>query len=353
MIQYASKHINEVDKFLLIVSGDILSLLLDDPIYNYPQVKTIYVYYSNDHDLERDKNAYQIKYAKLRFFHENVKTQIIGKLMVDYAINSPRSIEHETLDSAVSSIEQRISTKLSNIVSCHSPKSNRLSNTTTHNYSIRTMEEISSHSICSKCKLVFRESYQFNCGHRTCESCTSFINNQRVCLTCFEVSSWQNIQSDRGFSRDIQQKLISCSMCTWVGSSEIYQQHIDQQHYNSESKAVLVDAYTQLYEQNNLDQTVDTSGTQQDTMSNVFSSSCSIFLPHHSSMTNNQQQIHSIIRHNHILFQTLAQSLSINYDFIAQERRSIQRILDDALSTSYCGEYIWKITDIQQKIGIY
>ncbi|CAF3439554.1 unnamed protein product [Rotaria sp. Silwood2] len=296
MIDYVYKNISQVDKFLLIAPGDILKILLDYPIYLFPQVIYVYAYYDNANNLERDKNFYQKEYPKIKFVHErNAETQIFEKLMVNHAISSLRLIERETLNSVVSSMEQRISTKRSNAASCHSKKPKILS--------------VATDCICPYCKLIFREPYQLNCGHRCCESCINFTDNKMICLTCSEVSTNENIRSDRGFSIDMQQQSISCSICTWVGSLVLYQ-----------------------YDHSNLGQTVNKSGIQQEILLNIFSPSCTIFLPHYSSTINDQH------------------CNNINFDIIAQELKSIQQTLDSALSTSYCGAYIWKINNIRQKI---
>ncbi|CAF1200895.1 unnamed protein product [Rotaria sordida] len=276
--------------------------------------------------------------------------------MVDDAISSSGPVEREILNDAVSSMEQRINTKRSNTASWHSPKSKWLPTTTTHDYSVKNIEEIPSHFICPYCKLVFREPYQLVCGHQACQSCINFTNNEMICLICSEVSSKENIRLDHDFSRKVQQKLISCSICDWIGSLTIYQQHIDQQHHNIESKAMMIDVHTQQYDHSNLIQHVNKSETQQEILSNVFSSSCSMLLPHNSSTINNQQQSHNIIRHNHRLLETidvvLSPDLKISYDLLAQELWPMKQASDNALRTSDCGTYRWKISDVQKKIGI-
>ncbi|CAF4579789.1 unnamed protein product, partial [Rotaria sp. Silwood2] len=86
------------------------------------------------------------------------------------------------------------------------------------------------------------------------------------------------------------------------------------------------------YDHSNLGQTVNKSGIQQEILLNIFSPSCTIFLPHYSSTINDQH------------------CNNINFDIIAQELKSIQQTLDSTLSTSYCGAYTWKINNIRQKI---
>ncbi|CAF4257977.1 unnamed protein product, partial [Rotaria sordida] len=91
---------------------------------------------------------------------------------------------------------------------------------------------------------------------------------------------------------------------------------------------------------------------------------------HVNILINNQQSNPNVIRDSHTLLQTharnfsslkvssetnigLANALKINYDLLAQELWSIKRIVDDPIPTSYCGRYIWKITNVQERIGIY
>ncbi|CAF1228796.1 unnamed protein product [Rotaria sordida] len=217
-----------------------------------------------------------------------------------------------------------------------------------------------------------------------------------TCLTCCEVSSKENIRSDRSFYLDMQKQSISCSICTWIGSLAFYRKHIDQNHNYRESIGTTTNVYTKQSDQGNRSKSVNNIEACQEIMSDIFSSSCSIFLPQNSSMindqhcirlsqiqeiirslsnhlnilTNDQQSTHNVIRDSHTLLQIharnfsslkvssetnigLANALKINYDLLAQELWSIKRIVDDPIPTSYCGRYIWKITNVQERIGIY
>ncbi|CAF4791113.1 unnamed protein product, partial [Rotaria sp. Silwood1] len=380
---------------LVVVSSDALKILLNDQIYDFPQVELIYVYYDNDSDFERDKNAYQIKYSKIQFIHERkVETQIVEGIMADHAISPSRPIEHETIHDVASSIEQRIIAKRSNTNSRHSPEPKRLSMITTHDYFVNNIKEIPSIYMCPFCKLIFRDPYQLNCGHHACESCINLTNNKMICSICSRVSSRENIRPDRDFLIEMQKKLISCSMCTWSGSLELYQEHIGQKHHDRESTIATTDIYTQQSDQHNCGKPVNKAETHEEIQLNVFPPSCTIFLPHNSNtindqhyiglgqiqeiicslsnhlniLINNQQQIHTVNHHSHTLLQTLAHNcsslkascetnatlandLKINYDLLTQEVWSIKQILDDALPTSYCGRYIWKISNVQEKIA--
>ncbi|CAF4886867.1 unnamed protein product [Rotaria sp. Silwood1] len=395
LINHLCKNITKVDKFILVVSSDALKILLNDQIYDFPQVELIYVYYDNDSDFERDKNAYQIKYSKIQFIHERkVETQIVEGIMADHAISPSRPIEHETIHDVASSIEQRIIAKRSNTNSRHSPEPKRLSMITTHDYFVNNIKEIPSIYMCPFCKLIFRDPYQLNCGHHACESCINLTNNKMICSICSKVSTRENIRPDRDFLIEMQKKLISCSMCTWSGSLELYQEHIGQKHHDRESTIATTDIYTQQSDQHNCGKPVNKAETHEEIQLNVFPPSCTIFVPHNSNtindqhyielcqiqdimcslsnhlniLINNQQQIHTVNHHSHTLLQTLAHNcsslkpscetnatlandLKINYDLLTQEVWSIKQILDDALPTSYCGRYIWKISNVQEKIA--
>ncbi|CAF1200930.1 unnamed protein product [Rotaria sordida] len=265
---------------------------------------------------------------------------------------------------------------------------------TTHDYSVKNIGEIPSNYICPFCKLIFHKPYQLNCGHRICKSCINFTNNEITCLTCYEVSSKENIRSDRGFYLDMEKQSISCSICTWIGSLAFYRKHIDQNHNYRESIGTTTNVYTKQSDQSNRSKLVNNIEACQEIMSDIFSSSCSIFLPQNSStsndqhcirlsqiqemirslsnhlniLINDQQSSHNLIRDSHTLLQTharnftslkasaeinigLANALKINYDLLAQELWSIKRIVDDPIPTSYCGRYIWKITNVQERIA--
>ncbi|CAF4506924.1 unnamed protein product [Rotaria sp. Silwood2] len=227
LINHLCKNITKINKFVLVISGDVLKILLDDKIHDFPQVEVIYVYYDNESNLEQDKNDYQTKYPKIQFIYEkDVETQIAEKIIVDHAISSPKSIERETIYGVASTIEQRISAKRSNTNSRHSLESKRLSIMKTHDNSVKNISQIPCTYICPVCKLIFRDPYQLNCGHRCCESCINFTNKEIICITCSEVSTNENIRFDRGFSRDMQQQTISCSVCTWIDAESERQKSI-------------------------------------------------------------------------------------------------------------------------------
>ncbi|CAF2800088.1 unnamed protein product [Rotaria sp. Silwood2] len=171
LINHLCTNITKINKFVLVISGDVLKILLDDKIHDFPQVEVIYVYYDNESNLEQDKNDYQTKYPKIQFIYEkDVERQIAEKIIVDHAISSPKSIERETIYGVASTIEQRISAKRSNTNSRHSLESKRLSIMKTHDNSVKNISQIPCTYICPVCKLIFRDPYQLNCGHRCCES---------------------------------------------------------------------------------------------------------------------------------------------------------------------------------------
>ncbi|CAF1292199.1 unnamed protein product [Rotaria sordida] len=101
-------------------------------------------------------------------------------------------------------------------------------------YNSKNLDDIQSLYKCNCCSLIFREPVQLiDCGHRMCQSCASEQSGNTItCAECGEQTMREKLLLDRGFKNDMQTLLIICSLCSWTGLLNIYQNHLDQNHPN-------------------------------------------------------------------------------------------------------------------------
>jgi hypothetical protein len=174
--QYVCKSIKTTDIFLLIIPRTDLEDLLNDPVYKFPQVKVIYVYYDNNKSFERDQAYYQNQHIKLRFCHEHDIAKELDKPMIDNAVHPSRPIDRTAINSFASSVTERVSAKRPPATARHSTAQKCCSSTSLHGFAVKNIEQIEQRFICPMCQLIFREPYQLVCGHRTCQSCINVEN---------------------------------------------------------------------------------------------------------------------------------------------------------------------------------
>jgi hypothetical protein len=176
MVDYVSKNIKTTDTFILFVSDDVIKDLINDPIYNFPQVKVIHVYYNNYSYVKSGNNVTGDVLKKLRFFHERHLQTKIGNIMVDDIPSSSTSMNRTKTNDVVSSHEQRISAKRSKPSSYYPSEPKRLAITSKHRFLVKNIEQMESCYMCPSCESVLREPHQLNCGHRICQSCIKIEN---------------------------------------------------------------------------------------------------------------------------------------------------------------------------------
>lgn len=174
--QYVCKAITTTDIFLLIIPRTDLQDLLNDPVYKFPQVKIIYVYYDNNKSFDQDQVYYQSRYIKLRFCHERDIAKELDKPKINNAIHPSRSIDRTAINSFASSVTQRVSAKRPPTTGRHQTAQQWCNSTLLHGFSVKNIEQIDQRFICPICQLIFREPCQLICGHRTCQSCMNVEN---------------------------------------------------------------------------------------------------------------------------------------------------------------------------------
>jgi len=107
-----------------------------------------------------------------------------------------------------------------------------------HGYPIENLNEKYK---CTRCKYVFKDPYQSNCGHRFCKECIYYIlsdSTEVICKYCKDEDSDEEdisiikgeIHQDFATNRELHKLSIKCSFkeCLWSGT---YKQYID--HYTN------------------------------------------------------------------------------------------------------------------------
>lgn len=173
IIEYASKNLKNADSFVLVVSGEDLHLLLQDPVYWFPHVQTIFVYYVEPDKLQRDRAIYQGHYKKLDFYPASEIEKIINeKLMVHLALDPSGPIRRELIHSASSSLQQRVGTKIPRNSTCKSSQAKSSTHPKTVHRPVIGDDDVETSLICPYCELIMYEPYQASsCGHRFCKAC--------------------------------------------------------------------------------------------------------------------------------------------------------------------------------------
>jgi len=174
--QYVCKNLTKTDIYLLIIPHGDLEDLLNDPVFQFPQVKLVYVYYENNKSFERDQIELQYRHRKLRFCHERDLPRELGKPIIDNAVDPSRPIDRVAIDSFASSVTERLSTKRPTTSSRRLSISECSTSALLHGFTVKDMELIDSRFKCPNCKLILREPYQLSCGHRTCQACIKIEN---------------------------------------------------------------------------------------------------------------------------------------------------------------------------------
>ena len=106
-INYIYSNLSSTDKYLLIIPGEYLESLLCDPVYEFPQVQSIFVYDDDKKSFQRNDN----RYKKLVFCREFELFQVLDRIFIDNAIDRSRPIDRQAVNDFTSTITERILSK--------------------------------------------------------------------------------------------------------------------------------------------------------------------------------------------------------------------------------------------------
>jgi hypothetical protein len=174
--QYVCKNLTITDVYLLIIPRGDLADLLNDPVFYFPQVKLVYVYYENNESFERDQVQFQGLHPKLRFCHERDLPKELDKPVIDNAVDPSRPIDRVAINYFASSVTQRLSTKRPATIGRRPSIQGSSTSTALRGFIVKNMESIDARFKCPNCELILREPYQLYCGHRICQACIKIEN---------------------------------------------------------------------------------------------------------------------------------------------------------------------------------
>ena len=177
LIKYLTEKISITDAtFNVIIPGNKLEKLLNDPVYYFHQVRHVGVFYNDMKELEEHQRLFQDKYIKLNFYLEE-KLPVLSTIeKTNNALDTVKEIDEKAIKNIASSIKQQVSVKQRKPESNHSTTPKELMSWPRGGYPVKDIEQIDSRLKCADCKLIFRKPYQLCCGHRICQSCVKMEN---------------------------------------------------------------------------------------------------------------------------------------------------------------------------------
>jgi hypothetical protein len=168
MIKYISEDITKTDTFHLIIPLDCLEDLMNDPVYKFPQVRRIDIYYDETDDLAETQRRVNLNCGRLHFCSAHDLPRRLERIEFNNALVSSDPIDRNTIYAIISSIKDRITAKRSITLV------NRLKQFTPtfiHGFPVKNINKIDPCFICPSCKLLFQQPYQLECRHRKCKVC--------------------------------------------------------------------------------------------------------------------------------------------------------------------------------------
>jgi hypothetical protein len=170
MIKYISEDITKTDTFHLIIPLDCLEDLMNDPVYKFPQVRRIDIYYDETDDLAEIQHRFNLKCGRLQFGSVHDLPRRLESIEFDNALVSSDQIDRNTIYAIISSIKDRITAKRS-ITSVRRLK--EFTPNFIHGFPAKNINEMDPCFICPSCKLIFQQPYQLECRHRKCKVCVN------------------------------------------------------------------------------------------------------------------------------------------------------------------------------------
>ncbi|UJR14221.1 hypothetical protein I4U23_001214 [Adineta vaga] len=227
LLSYLTNSLANADVINLFVSSGVIEKLICDPLYEFSQLRVIYVYCDNSAALKHAQRCTSDKLKKLRFFLKKNLSRKIKNVMDVHITTSTNSSERR--ETALMD-QERISNKRSSAHVSPPQEAKRSSNSLAYDYHVRDTVKNYLRYICSSCKLFLHKPYQLVCGHRICQNCIIIKNNGMNCFQCCEISAIEQIWFDKGFFKEMNELLVTCQICDWSGSLKLYQEHDDREH---------------------------------------------------------------------------------------------------------------------------
>ncbi|CAF1007091.1 unnamed protein product [Adineta ricciae] len=224
LIAHITQRNTTVDEFKLFVPHDVKSTLIEDPIYQFSQVRVIYVYCNNSNDVKDPVKQTPKVQGKFRFIHErSLRTYI----------RNVAGAAKDSQDQASSMDTKRIAKKRLNGNADHLPAPKRNATGSSYGYNVGNIGDFAQHYTCAICTFLLRQPYQLACSDRVCANCIEMKPHEMQCNNCGEVASKSEAWFDRGAFNYLNESLVKCYSRQWTDRLQFYQQHIDEYRQGS------------------------------------------------------------------------------------------------------------------------
>jgi hypothetical protein len=171
LIKYITEELKEKDRYHLIIPFDFLEHLLQNHVYQFPQVLHIYVIYCGSSDRTKIEHRYHSEYEKLHFYSMRELRQQLERDECDRAISQLNSIDRTTIQAIISLIEDRLVAKRSTDSTHLSQILKQYGSTSLHGFPVKHIKDFDACFFCSSCQYVFQQPYRLKCRHRLCGIC--------------------------------------------------------------------------------------------------------------------------------------------------------------------------------------
>ncbi|CAF1098463.1 unnamed protein product [Adineta steineri] len=225
-------------------------------------------------------------------------------------------------------------------------------------FNMGNRDNISSNYICIICSLLLRDPVQLTeCGHRQCQSCIDTQHQKIIiCPACQIPTSINEVMIDRGCNSDMQSLSINCLFCEWNGILQHYQitRDTNEAHYLTQQHQEAILNATNLIKSQLTNTQMDIDSSQ--TTTTVTNPAVGHLHQHVNNeplrvqlqiLTENIPQLKQSIEDSH----RFLAGYKMNQDILSQDASSLKEKINDLQNVSYDGTFIWKITNVKEKIG--
>ncbi|CAF1347568.1 unnamed protein product [Adineta ricciae] len=231
LIDCITNSIIATDLFHLIIPLDSLQKLIEDPVYHFPQIQYIDVYFDDLDDPFVKQFCLLVQHDhRIKFHSIQDLPQRVCKIICDNAVAAiSDSLCREIVYALSSSIENRIAAKSASMLLRQCKTSKQFPLADVRGFPVKNIAEVHSDFKCSSCQLVFEKLYPLECGHRMCSIC---VKVRTKCAICSITITPNRISvDDNNRQTTMKDERAVCSDCDWSGSLGVYyQEHFKVKH---------------------------------------------------------------------------------------------------------------------------
>lgn len=172
LFNYVTKEVTKTDTFHIIIPLEYLSELINDPIFEFDQVKRIDVYYNNGNYVRRLQNRSRFQSEKLNFFTaRELLRQLESSVFVQtLALSTSNRSE---INAFITSTTNRLTDKTQDTANLRSKILRRCAMTQLYGLPAKNINELPESLICVSCNFICKTPYMSECKHHYCEACAT------------------------------------------------------------------------------------------------------------------------------------------------------------------------------------